>query len=120
MKHQQIPENALLNPVLVAADFDRSFSDHHLSGHASKRRQQRCISPETLTLLQMFGRKVYDHQGGYRLMFDRRGRQRVHLALGKAAAQLKLNVYAVFGTTKCDQVVTVGHRTKRIKTKGVA
>lgn len=86
-----------------------------LTPHAAQRLQQRGIDRETLDLLHAFGRRVYDHRGGCRLVFDRRSRERVRALLGKAAAQLRFSAYAVIDAARGDEVITVGHRTQRTR-----
>ena len=58
---------------------------NQLTFHAAQRLQQRGIDRRTLELLQAFGRRVYDHRGGCRLVFDRRARERVRALLGRRA-----------------------------------
>jgi hypothetical protein len=88
---------------------------NQLTPHAAQRLKQRGIDRETLKLLRAFVRRVYDHRGGCRLVFDRRARARVRALLGKAAAQLKFSAYAVIDAARGDQVITVGHRTHRTR-----
>ena len=82
--------------------------------HARARLRQRGIAPQTLQLLLQFGRRSYDHRGGCVLSLDHAGRERAMQAAGPAAAQLNLNVFAVLDTSM-QHVVTVGHRTRRVK-----
>lgn len=86
-----------------------------MSRHASERAQQRGIALNTLDLLRTYGRRVYDHQGAYRLVFDRKAREKVIKAFGKAAAQLNFNAYAVVASDSANLVVTAGHRTRRVR-----
>lgn len=82
--------------------------------HAEKRQKQRNIRTITITLLQEFGRKVYDHRGGYRLFFDKRAQAAVRERLGKAAAQLRLDTFAVFDAHS-SRIITAGYLTRRVK-----
>lgn len=87
-----------------------------LSVHAKTRLQQRAISMPVLDCLLNFGSRVNDHKGAEILFFDRRARDRVRLAVGEKefkCVQGKLNSYAVVGIDGL--VLTVGHRTKRIR-----
>ena len=87
-----------------------------LSIHAKTRLQQRAISMPVLDCLLNFGSKVHDHRGAEILFFDRRARDRVRHAVGEKefkSVQAKLNSYAVVAVDGL--VLTVGHRTKRIR-----
>lgn len=85
--------------------------DHfQLTRHATRRLQQRGIKVDTLNLLRAYGRRVYDHRGAARLIFDKAARGRIESALGKAAAQLKFSAYAVVDAACSDTIITVGHR----------
>jgi hypothetical protein len=85
-----------------------------MSLHASMRCQQRGIPPLIRQWLQDFGSEVATH-GATKRYFDRRAKKRLTAAV---AAQVVdrlgglLNVYIVEGD---EQVITAGHRTRRIK-----
>jgi hypothetical protein len=81
-----------------------------LTRHASQRMQQRGIKAETLDLLQQYGRRVYDHRGAARLIFDKQARQRIESVLGKAAAQVRYTAYAVVDAARGNTLITVAHR----------
>ena len=85
------------------------------SRHAIERMQQRGIPPTTLELLSHFGRRVYDHRGACRLVFDRKARERVMREYGKALAQFNFNTYAVVTCDGPSLVITAGHRTRRVR-----
>lgn len=91
------------------------FPELSFSALAIRRCQQRGIPSETLALLQEFGRRVYDHRGAVRLIFDRAARRRVEATFGKSAAQVKFSVYAVVDAARRSRVITVGHRTRRCR-----
>lgn len=92
----------------------KNTADIHFTRHAAQRQQQRGISMSTLDLLCQYGRRIYDHRGGYRLIFDKRSQTRIRAVLGKAAAQVKFSVYAVVDTN-APTVITLGHVTERVK-----
>jgi len=85
-----------------------------MTRHAQTRARQRGIRTRTLDLLMQFGTLVHDHRGGCLVVFDNAARSRVANALGKAAAQLKLDAYMVLDAS-LSVVVTTGHRTRRIR-----
>ena len=81
-----------------------------LTRHASQRMRQRGIKADTLDLLLKYGRRVYDHRGAARLIFDKQARQRIESALGKAAAQVRYTAYAVVDAARGNTLITVAHR----------
>jgi hypothetical protein len=83
--------------------------------HASARLQQRGIPPGVVNELLDFGQEVHDHRGSSIFYFDRQARERLRRACGDVAyrrLESHLNAYAVIG--RQGQIVTVGHRTRRV------
>ena len=83
--------------------------------HARARLQQRGISQDIVSELLDFGREVHDHCGSSIVYFNRKARERLRLSLGDDAyrrLETHLNAYAVIGPK--GQIVTVGHRTRRV------
>lgn len=86
-----------------------------LSNHAVAQMQQRAISETTVDYLIEWGRKAYDHRGGVVRYFDKASRSQLLRHVGqKRAKELenRLDAYVVVSTD--GQVITVGHRYKRI------
>lgn len=86
-----------------------------LSNHAVAQMQQRAISETTVDYLIEWGRKAYDHRGGVVRYFDKASRSQLLRHVGqKRAKELEnqLDAYVVVSTD--GQVITVGHRYKRI------
>jgi hypothetical protein len=87
-----------------------------LTNHARKRLQQRAIPPFILDYLDSFGCSKRCG-GSERMFFDKAARRRLAHHLGGEAAlqpiERWLGVYAVVGDD--GTVVTVGHRTKRLR-----
>jgi hypothetical protein len=86
-----------------------------LTEHARVRLQQRGIPESVLEWLIAYGSTVHDHRGGELVFFDHRARNRLRRALDAAVLKKiepKLDTYAV--VTGGNNVITVGHRTKRI------
>ena len=83
--------------------------------HAETRCQQRGISKEAVSLILTYGRKKYDHHGGVVHYLDHKTKG---LLLNKHSEvktnldkQLKLYVVT---SAKSGQVITTGHRYRRI------
>jgi len=83
------------------------------SKHAIHRSQQRAIPPFIVELVLDYGKSARKH-GADVYFLDNQGRKRIEQALGRKIYTRmidQLDVYVV-----CEgQVITVGHRTKRIK-----
>lgn len=86
-----------------------------LTHHASVRLQQRAISPLLLDLLLQFGATEKAPGGASKVFFDKNARRRVQTYAGPLAPLLEqhMDVYAVVGDN--EQVITVGHRSERIR-----
>lgn len=84
-----------------------------LTHHAQARMQQRAIRAETLERLLEFGREAFDHHGGVVLYFDKAARRRLsRVAPGAKDLERLARCYAVLSPG--GEVVTVGHRQRRI------
>ena len=86
-----------------------------VSTHARVRMQQRGISEAVLERLIEFGEARHDHRGAEIVYFGHASRRRLRTRLGTAAVksmERQLNAYAVLAGS--GEVITVGHRVKRI------
>ena len=84
-----------------------------LTRHAQARMQQRAIRAEALERLLEFGREAFDHHGGVVLYFDKAASRRLSRAAPGAKDLERLaRCYAVL--SPAGEVITVGHRSKRI------
>lgn len=89
-----------------------------LSNHAVAQMQQRGISEKAVSYLIEWGRKAYDHRGGIVRYFDKASRSQLLRHVGRdrvKALKNQLDAYVVVSTS--GQVITVGHRYKRINRK---
>jgi hypothetical protein len=85
-----------------------------LTGHASARMKQRCISAEALDFLLEYGRETFDHRGhAVILYFDKRARRKLARAQpGRKDLERVARCYAVL--SREGEVITAGHRYRRI------
>lgn len=86
-----------------------------LSNHAVTQMQQRAISELTIDYLMEWGRKAYDHRGAVIRYFDKTSRTQLIRHVGEQRARAlehQLDAYVVVSNS--GQVITVGHRYKRI------
>ncbi len=87
-----------------------------ITDHARTRLQQRGVSLTVLDCLFAYGKMAHDHHGAEILFFDHCAKKQVRRNYGEREfkhLESKLDAYAVIGSDGA--VVTVGHRTKRIK-----
>jgi len=85
--------------------------------HALARTRQRAIPPFVEFLLDEFGERLYDGQGGIRVFFSRGSIRRMERRWGRRPVAKMSEYFGVYrvedshdGTT-----ITVGHRSKRMK-----
>lgn len=84
-----------------------------LTFHARARMQQRGIDTEALDTLLAFGREAHDHYGAVILYMDKAAQRRLAAASrAKSEVRRLSGLYAVL--SRHGQVITVGHRTRRI------
>jgi len=86
-----------------------------LSNHAKQRMQQRAIPPLMIDLLYLYGRK--QHQKGSTLLFlDKRARKRARRAVQDVKQRFdKLSDTYLVEADGDGMVITIGHRSRRIK-----
>lgn len=86
-----------------------------LTHHAQSRLQQRGIPPAVVETLLDYGHEEHDHRGSRIVYFDRQARQKLRRAFGKESykrIESHLDAYAIVADN--DEIITVGHRTRRI------
>jgi hypothetical protein len=87
-----------------------------LTRHALVRMQQRGIGADVIDDLLDYGRMAHDHRGAEIVFFDKSSRQRLARERGDEALRRlgnRLRAYLVIDTA--GDVLTVGHRTRRIR-----
>ena len=92
------------------------MSDVRYSDHARVRMQQRGIPPAVVESLLQIGETEYDHRGGTIYYFTRSASRRMKSPPLRHMLEESRKVYAV--VSRDQVVVTVGHRTKRIRRAG--
>jgi hypothetical protein len=86
-----------------------------MTHHAQARLQQRGIPPTVVESLLDFGHETHDHRGSRIVYFDHRARRQLRRQVGIESykrIESHLDAYAV--VTDTGEVITVGHRTRRI------
>lgn len=86
-----------------------------LTAHAATRVQQRALPPLVLDWLHTYGHEHHDGRGATVLFFNKTARRRLERGVGREPVRRMkqwLNAYAVVSDD--GQVVTAGHRFKRI------
>lgn len=82
-----------------------------MTQHAAIRMQQRGIKENTLDCLFEFGSRMHDSRGGIIVFFDKYARKRLK-GNQPRLIESQLDAYAVVSVL--EEVLTVGHRIKRI------
>ena len=86
-----------------------------MTHHAQARLQQRGIPYDVVENLLDFGHEAHDHRGSWIVYFDHRARQQMRQQVGARSykrIEQYLDAYVVVADT--GEVITVGHRTRRI------
>ena len=84
-----------------------------VTSHARARMQQRGIGADALDILFSYGKEAHDHHGAVILYMDKAAQRRLAEASNtKNRARRLAGLYAVL--SRHGQVLTVGHRTRRI------
>ena len=84
-----------------------------VTSHARARMQQRGIGAEALDILLSYGREAYDHHGAVILYMDKAAQRRLaEVSVDSNPVRRLAGLYAVL--SRHGQVITVGHRTRRI------
>lgn len=88
------------------------MTELNLTEHARTRMQQRAIPPAVVEALLAYGEEEHDHHGGSILYFNKAARQRLERERRIRDLERYLDAYAVVAGT--GEIITVGHRDKRI------
>ena len=85
-----------------------------MTKHAHTRMQQRAIPPLILEWLDEYGHCQHDSYGATVYYFDKRGRRRLSRDVGTIVTRRLGDLLDAYMVKKDDQVITVGHRYRRI------
>ena len=88
---------------------------NHYSRHAQARQQQRGIPSFVIESLIQFGKPNYDHRGAEVITFSKPVRNRLKTVLPKQQYVQLESHFDCYAVMKDGYLITVGHRTKRIK-----
>lgn len=98
------------------SNLDTPETDMSLTRHALIRMQQRGIRADVVEDLLDFGRTTHDHRGAEIVFFDKAARQRMARERGEDALRhLGRRLHAYLVMSAGGDVLTVGHRTRRIR-----
>lgn len=87
--------------------------------HGLKQIQRRCLPPLVLDWLDQFGHEHYDGKGAVILHFNKPARRRLERAVGRAPVRRMKDWLDAYAVVSADgQLITAGHRFKRIWHKG--
>ena len=86
-----------------------------MTKHSAIRSQQRAIPPIVIDLLHQFGSIEQSGRGTFRLFFDKTGRRRIKSYAGPLARSLEEHFDAYAVVSDAGDLITVGHRTCRVR-----
>jgi len=97
----------------MGAMSDRHQTIFRLTEHARVRMQQRAIPRAAVEALLAYGKGAHDHHGATILYFDKAARRRLRRERLDRVLEHQLDAFAVVALN--GEVVTVGHRSRRIR-----
>lgn len=90
--------------------------EDRITEHAATRVRQRGVDPVVLDVLLAYGTGVHDHLGAEILVFDRKAFRRMERTLDAALVRRAESSRGLYAVRSMDgAVVTVGHRTRKLK-----
>jgi hypothetical protein len=100
-------------------NFDGNPTAMELHTHAAVRAQQRCIPPLIDQWLDQFGEERYDGHGGVLRFFSHASIRAMEQAFGRAPVRKLAEYFDAYKVESSHdgQIITIGHRTKRVKTR---
>jgi hypothetical protein len=87
----------------------------HLTSHAIERSQQRCIPPLIIHWLCQYGTRRRNRNGTMLYYFDRKSLRLIASDVGRIVIRRLSGLMDAYLVIADNQIITVGHRYKRIK-----
>jgi len=90
-------------------------SGFRMTNHALERSQQRCIPPLIIHWLCQYGSRKRSNNGTILCYFDRKSIRLIASDVGHIVVRRLSSLMKVYLVIADEQIITVGHRYKRIK-----
>jgi len=87
----------------------------HMTNHAIQRSQQRCIPPLIIHWLCQYGSRKRNRNGTMLCYFDRKSLRLIASDVGRIVIRRLSGLMKAYLVIADNQIITVGHRYKRIK-----
>ena len=107
--------NTLSGVNMISMNIFSKTSGFRMTNHALERSQQRCIPPLIIHWLCQYGSRKRNNNGTIICYFDRKSLRLIASDVGHVVIRRLSSLMNAYLIITGDQIITVGHRYKRIK-----
>ncbi len=107
--------NTLSGVNMISMNIFSKTSGFRMTNHALERSQQRCIPPLIIHWLCQYGSRKRNNNGTIVCYFDRKSTRLISSDVGNIIIRRLSGLMDAYLVIAGDQILTVGHRYKRIK-----
>jgi len=107
--------NTLSGVNMISMNIFSKTSGFRMTNHALERSQQRCIPPLIIHWLCQYGSRKRNNNGTIVCYFDRKSMRLIASDVGHIVIRRLSSLMNAYLVIAGDQILTVGHRYKRIK-----
>ncbi|MCK4833493.1 MAG: hypothetical protein KAT12_01910 [Gammaproteobacteria bacterium] len=100
---------------MISMNIFSKTSGFRMTAHALERSQQRCIPPLIIHWLCQYGSRKRNNNGTIICYFDRKSMRLIASDVGNIVIRRLSSLMDAYLVIAGDQIITVGHRYKRIK-----
>ncbi len=100
---------------MISMNIFSKTSGFRMTKHALERSQNRCIPPLIIHWLCQYGSRKRSNNGTIVCYFDRKSTRLLSSDVGAIVIQRLSSLMSVYLVIAGDQIISVGHRYKRIK-----
>jgi hypothetical protein len=100
---------------MISMNIFSKTSGFRMTNHALERSQNRCIPPLIIHWLCQYGSRKRSNNGTIICYFDRKSTRLLSSDVGAIVIQRLSSLMSVYLVIAGDQIITAGHRYKRIK-----
>ncbi len=100
---------------MISMNIFSKTSGFRMTNHAQERSQNRCIPPLIIHWLCQYGSRKRSNNGSIICYFDKKSTRLLSSDVGDIIIRRLSSLMSVYLVIAGDQIITVGHRYKRIK-----
>jgi len=100
---------------MISMNIFSKTSGFRMTSYALERSQQRCIPPLIIHWLCQYGSRKRNHNGTILCYFDKKSMHLISSDVGQVVIRRLSDLMNAYLVIAGDQIITVGHRYKRIK-----